>query len=71
MAESLHLGKDTQVPGKEVGRDQEGGWLICFLRFIYFERGGDGQRERIPSRLHAVSIEPDVGLKLMNREIMA
>ena len=30
------------------------------------ERGG----ERIPSRLHAVSMEPDVGLELMNHEIM-
>ena len=29
------------------------------------ERG----RERIPSRLCAVSAEPDVGLKLANREI--
>ena len=34
---------------------------------------GEGQRERrerIPKRLHAVSAEPDAGLKLMNREIM-
>ena len=35
---------------------------------------GDGQRERgrerIPSRLHTVSVEPDVGLELTNREIM-
>ena len=35
---------------------------------------GEGQRERgrerIPSRLHAVSAEPDTGLKLMNHEIM-
>ena len=30
------------------------------------ERG----RERIPSRLHAVSTEPDAGLELTNREIM-
>ena len=30
------------------------------------ERG----RERIPSRFHAVSAEPNVGLKLTNREIM-
>ena len=27
-------------------------------------------RERIPSRRHAVRIEPDVGLELMNQEIM-
>ena len=35
---------------------------------------GEGQkkrgRQRIPSRLHAVSAEPDEGLKLMNCEIM-
>ena len=47
-----------------------------FLMFIYFERkrAGEGQREsereRIPSRLHTASIEPDLGLKPMNREIM-
>ena len=28
-------------------------------------------RERIPSRLHAVSAESDAGLKLINCEIMA
>ena len=26
-------------------------------------------RERIPSKLHAVSTEPDMGLNLTNREI--
>ena len=34
---------------------------------------GEGQRERterIPSRLHAVSTEPNVRLDPMNREIM-
>ena len=31
--------------------------------------GAERGRERIPSRLHAVSAEPDVGLKLTNREI--
>ena len=44
---------------------------------VYFEtdrlRVGEGQRERkrerIPSRLRAVSTEPDVGLDPMNREI--
>ena len=38
-------------------------------------RAGEGQRERgtarIPSSLHAVSVEPNVGLELMNHEIMA
>ena len=33
-------------------------------------RGGAGRGgERIPSRLHTVSAEPDVGLELTNREI--
>ena len=31
------------------------------------ERG----RERIPSRHHSVSVEPDVGLEPLSREIMA
>ena len=38
------------------------------------EQVGEGQRarkrERIPSRLLAVSAEPDAGLELMNHEIM-
>ena len=44
--------------------------------FIYFEgeRSGEEQREggseRIPSRLCAISREPDVGLKLTDREIV-
>ena len=33
-------------------------------------RGRERQRERILSRLRAVSAEPDVGLDPMNREIM-
>ena len=36
-------------------------------------RGGterEGETDRIPSRLHTVSTEPDMGLKLTNREIM-
>ena len=50
--------------------------LLSFF-LSYFERkckqvrGREKQeKERIPSRLHAVSTEPDVGLKLMNSEIM-
>ena len=48
--------------------------------FIYFEReqgphmqAGEGQRERerrFSSRLHDVSVEPDLGLDLTNREIV-
>ena len=48
--------------------------------FIYFEkererqqahtREAGGERERIPSRLLAVSVEPDMGLDPMNCEIM-
>ena len=37
------------------------------------ERAGRGRRrgrDRISSRLHAVSTEPDAGLNLMNHEIM-
>ena len=29
----------------------------------------EGERERIPSRLHTVSMEPDAGLGLTNHEI--
>ena len=37
-----------------------------------FKWGRDREkgRERIPSRVHAVSMEPDAGLNPMNREIM-
>ena len=33
-------------------------------------REREGERERIPSSLQAVSVEPDPGLELMNHEIM-
>ena len=33
-------------------------------------RSGERGRERIPSRLHAFSPEPEVGLKFTNHEIM-
>ena len=51
----------------------------CFLMFILWEREreeeqGEGQRERegerIPSRLHTVTAEPDVGLETTNCEII-
>ena len=56
--------------------------LFIFFMLVYFERererehtsrGGaerETERERIPSRLHAVSTEPDTGLSLTNCEIM-
>ena len=56
--------------------------MVCLFvfKFIYFERqtecvcAGEGQRERgrerIPSRLHTVSTEPNTGLDLRNSEIM-
>ena len=57
--------------------------FLCFQHLFTFERdrnrvpAGKGQRERVGdteseagSRLRAVSTEPDVGLELMNREIM-
>ena len=34
------------------------------------ERERETETERIPSRLHAVSMEPDAGLQLTNREIV-
>ena len=34
------------------------------------ESEGGAERERIPSRFHAVSAEPDTGLKLTNHKIM-
>ena len=47
--------------------------------FVYFERRGESmsggrtererERERIPSSLHTVSVEPDTGHDLMNGEI--
>ena len=38
--------------------------------FIRKRKQGSG-RERIPSRLHSVSAEPDVGLEPINYEIMS
>ena len=52
--------------------------LFYFFKNVYFWRerehkpwrGRERGRERIPSRLHAVSTEPSMGLKLTNCEIM-
>ena len=43
---------------------------IAQVREEQRERERERERERIPSRLHTVSSEPDVGLDLMNHEIM-
>ena len=47
------------------------GWLFFV---IYFGRDKEGQRKRgretIPSRLHTVSTEPEVGHELTKLEIM-
>ena len=50
-------------------------FLIFFYLFIFREtgehrRGKERERRRIPSGLPAVSVEPNEGLKLPNREIM-
>ena len=45
-------------------------FLSLFLFIFIFEReckqGRGRERGRIPSRLHGVNAEPDVGLKLVN-----
>ena len=45
---------------------------LCLYSIFLRERAGKGRREReeIPSRLHTVSAQPNVGLELTNREIM-
>ena len=48
-------------------------YLFILREHAHMSREGaerEGERERIPSRLHAANEEPDVGLKLRNREIM-
>ena len=58
--------------------------LKMIFKFIYLKRekesvcvcacgrrGRDRGRERIPSRFHAVSVDPGMGFKLRNCEIMA
>ena len=46
--------------------------FVCFERKTErdHEQGRGRGREGIPSRLHTVSTEPDVGLELTNPEIM-
>ena len=48
---------------------------LFVLREAETAQAGEGQRERardrIPNRLHAVSTEPDPGLELTKREIVA
>ena len=61
---------DPQLPGNKIVV------VIVLSLFILRERksaGGKGaerRRDRIPSRLRAVSAEPDAGLEPVNREIM-
>ena len=53
-------------------------YLFIYFLLVYFERdresewgrGREGGRERIPSRLHVVSAEPNKGLEPTNREIL-
>ena len=40
----------------------------CFFKCLFL-REKERARRRIPSRLHAVSAEPDEGLELTNSEI--
>ena len=43
--------------------------LFFFNVYLFIERERAG-KERIPSRLHALSTEPNIGLDLTNEEIM-
>ena len=45
-------------------------YLLTFEREHEKEKGREREREGIPSRLHAVSTEPDMGLKFTNCKIM-
>ena len=76
--ETLKDREQTEGWSREVGGGKLDGWWVIFLSlFILRQRGrvhkqGRGRergRKRTPSRLHAVSTEPDMGLKLMDRVI--
>ena len=46
-------------------------FLFFFLMFILFIlRERERERERIPSRLHTIRAEPNMGFNLMNKAIM-
>ena len=49
---------------RETDRDRE------TERVVQVGRGRERGRKRTPSRLSAVSAEPDAGIELMNRELM-
>ena len=73
---------ETGVRSYKVTQKNFREWSICSLSsfflvyFYYFEReraspgGAEREGDRIPSRLCAVSAEPDGGLRLTSREIM-
>ena len=50
------------------------GFFVLFFSYLFIlrERVGEGQRERerVPSRLHTVSVEPHVRFELPTRKIM-
>ena len=78
----FHINANINTPGECVSQEVFLEYLFFSFSslFIYFESGRaqvgeeqrerEGETERIPSRLHTVSSEPDVGLELMNHEIM-
>ena len=63
---SLHSSKKEQKCA--------GCYILLFLSLFIWEAerawARERRRERIPSRLHAVNVEPKMGIKLMNSEIM-
>ena len=71
----MHLDLDPELQSPAHQRIEH-----FFFKVIYFEReketvcargqGREKRRERIPNRLHTVSVEPNMGLDTMNDEIM-
>ena len=69
---------DEPMGGGERGKQPMRDSFLMFILFILRERerereqgwGRKRRREKIPSRLHTVSTEPEVGLDLTNRAFM-
>ena len=56
--------------GRSIEKERERDGVRAHALMCMTKGGAERERDRVPSRLHAVSTEPDAGLDPTNRETM-